>query len=231
MRTVLITGANRGLGLALAVRFADEGWFVHATYRQGANREQLEAVAQEHSSCFKLHALDITDPQQAHALSTKLADSPIDLLINNAGIWGCPNMALGELASAPWLETFRTNTIAPMILTQALLPSLLKSEMKCIVAISSDMASMTLNDQGSTYYYRSSKAALNANFKSLSCDLKAQGVTVCMVHPGWLKTDMGGPNAPISAEEGAKGVYQLLAKADHGYNGRFIRCDGSDLPW
>ncbi|MCG8504876.1 MAG: SDR family oxidoreductase, partial [Sphingomonadales bacterium] len=192
MPTVLITGASRGIGLGLVRHYAAAGWQVLACCREP---EAVDAPAG-----VERIALDVADDARIAALADGLAGRPIDLLINNAGIYGPRDAVVGNVKSADWLEVLRVNTIAPMMVTQALLPNIRAGNRKIIAIVSSKVGSIADNSSGNSYIYRSSKTAVNQVSKSLSIDLRAEDITVVALHPGWVQTDMGGPNALISTE-------------------------------
>ncbi len=225
--TILITGANRGLGLQFAKQYADDGWRVHATCRDPDAAEALNAAA---SDRLTVHRLDIRDGAQVAAFARALAGEPIDVLLNNAGVIG-DRGAFGATDYAVWHETLGTNTLAPMRMAEAFADHVAASARKQMVFVSSRMGSIGDNGSGGSYVYRSSKAALNAVVKSLSIDLAARGVTAVAFHPGWVSTDMGGPNATIAPAEsvgGMRAVIERLTPADYG---RFLDYDGSEIPW
>lgn len=211
MPTVLITGANRGLGLEFCRQYAEKGWDVIACCRNPAQASELNALSQPYTSIQK-EALDVAHFDEIDSLSTKLSDTCIDVLINNAGIYGDQsNHGFGQLDYQAWLNTLTINTQAPIKMAEAFLPQIKLGSKKLIVNISSLMGSVSDNDSGGSILYRSSKAALNASMKSLSIDLRSQGVGVLIFHPGWVKTDMGGANALIDAKTSVGGMYAVIA--------------------
>ncbi|MCA0934510.1 SDR family oxidoreductase [Vibrio alginolyticus] len=226
--TVFITGANRGIGLSLTQLYLANGWQVHATTRNLASSDELVTLSDQHSS-LTLHELDVTDYQQVSKLAHDLP--VIDLLINNAGYYGPKGSGFGYTDVEEWHKVFEINTIAPLKLVESFYPLLKQSQMKKIACISSKVGSMTENTSGGGYIYRSSKAALNSVVKSLSNDLSDQGFTVLALHPGWVLTDMGGPNALIDADTSAKGLSKVIEQSTQSNSGQFINYDGTELPW
>lgn len=226
--TVFITGANRGIGLSLTQLYLANGWQVHATTRNLASSDELVTLSDQHSS-LTLHELDVTDYQQVSKLAHDLP--VIDLLINNAGYYGPKGSGFGNTDVEEWRKVFEINTIAPLKLVEAFYPLIRQSQMKKIACISSKVGSMTENTSGGGYIYRSSKAALNSVVKSLSNDLADQGFTVLALHPGWVLTDMGGPNALIDADTSAKGLSKVIEQSTQSNSGQFINYDGTELPW
>jgi NAD(P)-dependent dehydrogenase (short-subunit alcohol dehydrogenase family) len=229
--TTLITGANRGIGLELVRQCARAGWRVLACCRNPQNAAELKALAKDADGDIGVHRLDVTDPDQRAALVGALAGMPIDMLINNAGVYGQQSATFGNTDEQRWLETFAINTIAPMKLSEALVENVAKSDRKIIAGISSMMGSIADNGSGGHYVYRSSKAALNAVMKSMAIDLKARGIKTVILHPGWVKTDMGGPNAQITVEQSVRGMLGILERATPNDSGKFFDVKGGTIPW
>lgn len=227
---ILITGSNRGIGLELVNQYAAQGWQVHACCRHPDQANALNLLADKHSN-ITLHALDVTQQEQRQNLAADLQDRPIDILFNNAGIYGPYDAVFGNTDESAWLECLRTNVIAPMKMMEAFLPHVAASRHRLIAALSSKMGSMADNGSGGSYIYRSSKAALNAVMKSASIDLAPRGVKVAILHPGWVKTDMGGPNAEITVAESVSRMREILATVTPENSGTFFDIDGSVIPW
>jgi NAD(P)-dependent dehydrogenase (short-subunit alcohol dehydrogenase family) len=227
MPTCLITGANRGLGLEFVRQYAAEGWKVIATCRQPARAEDLDALEGE----IEVHPLDVTDFARIEALAKKLNGVPIDLLINNAGIYGPRVVPYASVDYAAWAEVLRVDTMSPLKVSAVFSENVAKSRLKRIVAISSNMGSITDNTTGGSYIYRSAKAALNAVMKSLAIDLKQKQIAVAVLHPGWVRTDIGGPGAKIEAFESVAGMREVIDGLGLDNSGRFINYDGTDLSW
>lgn len=231
MATVLITGASRGLGLEFCRQYAVQGWHVIACARNPDDAFDLNNLASHHAN-IQLETLDVSEFEQIDALSRKLADLPIDVLINNAGIYADnKNNGFGHFDYQAWTKSLLINTQAPAKMTEAFLPHIKKSDKKLIVAISSLMGSVADNDSGGSIFYRSSKAALNAAMKCLAIELKDQSVGVLIFHPGWVKTDMGGPNALISVEQSITGIRILIENFSLDQSGSFVKYDGTPMPW
>ncbi|NVD07125.1 SDR family oxidoreductase [Vibrio sp. JPW-9-11-11] len=226
MHTVLITGANRGIGLSLVEHYLDQGWQVHATYRSETDSHSLLAISHPHLVC---HKLDVTHYQELDKLAGALP--ALDLLLNNAGYYGPKGYGFGNTDVEEWRKVFEINTIAPLKLVEALYPSLQRGQMKKIACLSSKVGSMTENTSGGGYLYRSSKAALNSVVKSLSNDLSKEGYTVLALHPGWVKTAMGGPNALIDTSTAVQGLTRVIEQATQLSTGQFFNYDGSSIPW
>jgi NAD(P)-dependent dehydrogenase (short-subunit alcohol dehydrogenase family) len=220
MPTVFMTGANRGIGLAFAQSYAASGWRVLATCRAPEKAGAVKAVKGD----VAVHALEVTDETQLAALAKSLSEETIDVLINNAGVGG------GESTEA-WLRTLHINCIAPIRIAQALLPLVLRSERKVIASITSGMGSIGDNTSGGSYAYRSSKAALNAAMRSLSVDLAKRGASVIVINPGWVRTDMGGAGARITAADSVARMRKVIDSAGPAQNGKFYNYDGAEYPW
>lgn len=231
MTTVLITGANRGLGLEFCRQYAADGWHVIACCRQPALSPDLDALARQYAA-VQVETLDVADFNQIDALSRKLSDRRIDILINNAGVYGdSQGGGFGQIDYQLWINTLVINTQAPMKMAEAFLHQIISSEKKLIVNISSLMGSIADNDTGGSILYRTSKAALNAAMKSLAIELKNKSIGVFTLHPGWVKTDMGGPNALIDAHESITGMRALIDNFSLEQSGSFVKYDGTPLPW
>lgn len=226
MKTVLITGANRGIGLSLVKNYLAQGWQVHATYRSEKSSRDLLELEGGNLTC---HPLDVTDYQGLSEFANALP--ALDVLINNAGYYGPKGYGFGHTDIDEWRKVLEINTIAPLKLVEALFPNLQRGQLKKIACLSSKVGSMTENTSGGGYIYRSSKAALNSVVKSLSNDLSSQGFTVLALHPGWVQTEMGGPNALIDTQTSAAGLVEVIESADISRSGEFINYDGSALPW
>jgi NAD(P)-dependent dehydrogenase (short-subunit alcohol dehydrogenase family) len=226
MATVLITGTNRGIGRELARQYAEEGWRVHATVRSPDKARSLEAIRGD----LNVHELDVTDQGEVKNLARKLKREEIDVLIANAGIKG-PISGLGELDYEAWKKVLETNAICPVMLAESFMDNVLAGNQKKFVAISSIMGSISENSGGSTYAYRSSKAALNMAWRSLAVDVAGKNAIATMFHPGWVRTDMGGPNAAISSEESASGLRRVIEELTMHHSGRFLDYTGRELPW
>jgi NAD(P)-dependent dehydrogenase (short-subunit alcohol dehydrogenase family) len=231
MTTVLITGANRGLGLEFCRQYAEQGWHVIACCRNPDDAFDLNNLAGRYPN-IHLEALDVADFGQIDALSRKLSDCCIDVLINNAGVYGdLQGGGFGQLDYQAWTQSLVINTQAPVKMAEAFLQQVKCSDKKLIVNISSLMGSIADNDSGGSILYRSSKAALNAAMKSLAIGLKNQSVGVLTFHPGWVKTDMGGPNALINADESIAGMRALIEGFSLDQSGSFVKYDGTPMPW
>jgi len=229
--TILISGANRGIGLQFVRHYLAQGRQVIATCRNPQAAAALTELAKAAPDQLRLIALDICDPQSIALLADSLAGEPLGLLINNAGIYGPKGQPFAQLEASQWMQVMQTNAIAPLLVTQALLPMLLASRSKKVAFISSKMGSIADNGKGGSYLYRASKSALNAAVRSLALDYADSGLQVALLHPGWVKTDMGGSNALISATESVSGMAEIIANMTQAQSGCFYAFDGQEIPW
>lgn len=198
-----------------------------ATCRDPARAHELKGL----NGSVEVHLLDVTEQAQIDALAKALKGEAIDLLINNAGIYGPRQGGDSGVDIEAWAEVFRVNTMAPLMVTQGLLDHVARSDGKVIVAMGSRSGSIAMNDSGGAYIYRSSKAALNAVMKSLAVDLKPRSITVVVLRPGSVRTDMGGPSAVIDPPESVAGMRRVIAGLKPADSGRFFDYDGTEMPW
>lgn len=227
METVLITGASRGIGLELTRQFLALGYNVISTYR-GQPSEQLKSMLAD--SSLTLHELEVTDESSILSLASELSNVRLDILINNAGVIGSDEQAMESINSQEWLNTFAVNSIAPLMVSRSLLKLLEASTNPRIITISSQMGSLNRESYG-MYAYRSSKAAVNKVMQVLALELKTKGIIVCPVHPGWVKTDMGGKDADITVEESASGIVKLASNLTLEQSGKFLTWQGMEHVW
>lgn len=232
MTNVLVTGSNRGLGLEWVRQYAEEGCRVFATCRHPAEADDLKAFAETYQN-ITIHRLDVTRQDDISALARELLNESIDILINNAGIYleKYEHVSLDTCHFDDWELTFQVNTLGCFRVTRALKAMVARSERRLVVAISSHMGSITEIETPDAYYYRSSKAALNAAMKGLSIELKPSGIGVLIFHPGWNNTRMGGPGAPFRPAQTVSGMRQLIDRFDMHHSGAFLRFDGTEIPW
>jgi NAD(P)-dependent dehydrogenase (short-subunit alcohol dehydrogenase family) len=227
MPTVLVTGANRGLGLEFAKQYAAAGWRVHATCRDPGAAAALKGVAGD----VRIHRLDVTSADQVRDLAAALAGEPVDLLVNNAGIAAHAKTSLGDMDYALWEVMMRVNVFGPLRVAEALVANVAASQRRIMLFVSSRAGSIADNLSGGRYIYRSSKAALNMVVKSLAIDLIPKRVICCAVHPGWARTDMGTAAAPVAVGDSVAALRALVDRLEPHHNGRFINYDGQELRW
>jgi len=232
MRTALITGTNRGIGLEFARQYAMDGWRVFACCRNPATADALNRLAMQYPDRVSIHPLDVANHQQIEQLSQALSSQSIDLLINNAGVYPPDHGdAFGKTDYAAWAYAFEVNTMAPLKMAEAFIQQISKSHLKTIITITSKMGSIADNRGGGSYIYRSSKSAVNIVIKSLSIDLKPSQITAVLLHPGWVRTDMGGPNGLISTEQSVTGMRRVISQLRFEDSGKFYAFDGQIVPW
>ena len=229
-KNVFITGANRGIGLELTRQYLAAGEKVFASARD-PSIESLSRLTERYPDNLKIVMLDVTDESNIQTVAGSLEGTSIDLLINNAGLFHSKHEDFSSLNPDTWIEEFRVNSIAPFLVTRALKSNLANASSSVVGMISSKMGSMGDNQSGGNYSYRSSKAALNAVSVSLANDLSDLDIPVVALHPGWVQTDMGGPNGLIDVETSAAGLKAILDKAGKAESGKFYDYSGKQLPW
>ena len=230
-RTVLVTGANRGLGLEFARQYAGDGWRVFAACRAPESARELKALESRHEDRLSVLALDVTDGAAVKAAAGRLRHEAIDLLLNNAGVGSPPGQKIGSFDYAAWLRVLDANVLGPARMVESFVENVAKSRDKRIVTVTSLMGSIADNSSGGSYAYRSSKAAVNAAMKSFAIDLAPRGITCAVVHPGWVRTDMGGAGGKLSAAESVGALRSLIDSLKREDSGKFFNYDGKSLPW
>lgn len=224
MTTVLITGANRGLGLEFARQYRAEGVAVIACCRAPAKADSLNALG------VAVMELDVGEPDSIAALAKALEGRAIDILIANAGIWGPQAQRADSCDPDAILETLKINAVAPFRLARALKPNLLAGKARKLAVLTSKMGSIT-DSSGGTIAYRASKAALNMIMHTVSKDWARDGISVGIFHPGWVQTDMGGPNAPLDAKTAISRLRLRIAELSPETSGHFIDYAGNEIGW
>ncbi|MEE9309825.1 MAG: SDR family oxidoreductase [Cocleimonas sp.] len=230
MPTLLITGANRGIGLELCKQYLSEGWNVHACCRKPKKAKALNELADKNKN-LTVHELDVTKEKQLDALKKALKDKPVDILINNAGVHALGASQFGKTDDDAWEEAVAVNLIAPMKMMEHFVGNIAMSDKKLIASISSKMGSMDDNGSGGAYAYRATKAALNAVMVSAAHDLRHLDITALILHPGWVRTDMGGPHGEISVAQSGEMLRKILDECDITDSGTFFDVDGTVIPW
>lgn len=223
--TVLITGANRGIGLALAQKFSSSGYTVIGTARSPEKATGLKATG------ARIEKLDVASQDSVDALAGKLGDIPLDILINNAGISGHDAKNLDDLDVDLLAKTLDVNTLGPLRLIQALHDNLELSSPGVVANISSMMGSMEMNTWGCCLGYRASKSALNSFTKTLAEDLGGKDMIFVTMHPGYVQTDMNEGKGNITPKQSAEGVFEVITGLDTSDNGKFYDFRGKELPW
>ena len=228
--SILITGTNRGIGLEFVKHYIKNNEKVIATCRNRNSAKDLLEL-ENTTNNLSLVELDVSNPNSINNFTSKIAGLPIDTFISNAGVSGPKNIEFGNFDAKEWLDVFNINTIAPLIITQKILKNLRLGKDKKLVFISSKVGSIEDNTSGGMYIYRTSKTALNQVIKSLSIDLKEENFIVVALHPGWVQTDMGGPNALIDTKTSVRGMTEAIDNLTSKNSGKFYNYDGSAIPW
>lgn len=206
MKTALITGANRGIGLELAKQLKDEGYYIIGCCRAPHEAKELSKLADE------VIKLDVTNDEDIESLQKTLNEKPIDLLVHNAGTSGKKGVTIGNVNRENFLHVLNVNCVSVVKLSDALLTNVKESGEKNILVISSQMGSISDNKKGKSYAYRTSKAALNCAMRSFAIDVQDTGINVMLIHPGWVRTAMGGPDALIDVTTSVKGIINQVKK-------------------
>lgn len=229
MPSVLVTGANRGLGLEFVKQYAASGYRVFATAREPSRASDLASLAERHST-ISVHALEVTDSASVKRLAGELAGESIDILLCNAGVMGPKRQSFGGIDYDGMLETLRVNTLGPLRLAEAFVEQVARSQRKMMVAITSGMGSIA-DSSGGYYAYRASKAALNMSFHNLALDLKGRGIIAFVINPGWVQTDMGGTSAPLPVEASIAAMRKIFDGMTLEQSGTFMNYKGGTFAW
>jgi NAD(P)-dependent dehydrogenase (short-subunit alcohol dehydrogenase family) len=231
MSNIFVTGANRGIGLEYVRQYLERGERVFAGCREPAEAKDLMALKSAYPEKLSILKLDIRNDEERKEAFAKVGEEidSLNLLINNAGYYP-RNEAMGHLDSKTMLDGLHTNSVAPILVAQDLIGYLKKAELAKIVNISSGMGSIS-NAGGSSHTYRASKAALNMYSKVLAKELRATGIIVIVLHPGWVKTDMGGRGARLRVEESVKAQIKVIDQLKESDSGRFLQWDGAEIEW
>lgn len=233
LNTVLITGANRGIGLEFVKQYLNSAeWTVIACVRSSTHEDSLLQLSAPQKKLHIIHC-DVSHPEQIQTIPTQLEQKniqEIDLLLNVAGIFN-PEENIFEANVNDWLKSFQVNTIAPALVAKACLPLLQKGRLKTIVNTSSVMGSIAANTEGDRAVYRSSKAALNSVTRSMAGTLRKENIAVVSVHPGWVQTDMGGVNAPLLPQQSVANMIQTISRFSLKDSGSFVDHSGQTLDW
>ena len=229
MAVALITGANRGIGLALVKAYAGRRDKVFAAVRRSSDRTDLDAFASAARGWVDIIEMDVADAVDVARAKRKLEAEPIDVLINNAGVSGPDHQSALDMDFEGLAETLAVNSIAPLRIANAFLPNVKAAKGK-IITLSSQMGQMQ-SALADSLAYRVSKAAVNKLMRGLATELKPQGVPVLILHPGWVKTEMGGDSAQLTPEESAAGMLKLIDKLDIASTGKFLAWNGKELAW
>lgn len=231
--SVLITGANRGLGLEFVRQYALDGWRVLAFCRSLS--EELDRIAAEYD--VRIETIDVSDYEQIDRAAARLSDEPIDVLINNAGEFGPkleadsdPRQTYGQMDYDIWARLFRVNTLAPYKMVEAFHDQLVASDQRKVVTLSSTVGSISTADATASAY-RCTKAAVNMAMATLAKRLTSDGIAVLTLCPGWVRTRMGGEAAPLEPDDSVRGMRARIAELKLDSTGQFLRYNGEVVPW
>jgi NAD(P)-dependent dehydrogenase (short-subunit alcohol dehydrogenase family) len=222
---VIVTGANRGIGLELVRQLIARGDKVEAACRRPDEALELRATG------ARVHAVDVSDGASVAAFAASIGDAPIDLVINNAGVYGAPRQRLQDFDFEAATHTFEINALGALRVSQAFLPHLRRGHGKKLAHISSILGAVGNTNAPDNLAYRMSKAALNMVSRSIAFELHDDHILSIVVHPGWVRTDMGGPNAPTTASEAARAILAQIDAATFADTGEFIDTQGARCGW
>ena len=231
MSAVLITGANRGIGLEFARQYTADGWEVFAACRAPSAARQLQEMARGSTGRVTTIPMDVTNGESVRSAAKQLVTVAIDLLINNAGTAGVPGQRTGAVDYENWVRVLDVNTMGPLRVIEAFMDQIARSQRRLIVTITSGMGSLTDNTSGGSIAYRTSKAAVNMAMRSVAADLTSRRIACIVVNPGWVKTAMGGAGAPLTPEESVAAMRRLIEGVGPEESGKFFDYDGSEYPW
>ena len=225
MPTVLITGGARGIGSEFVRQYAADGWSVIATVRDPDAADAVRATGGD----IRVERLDMRDLAAVAGFAKAIGDTPLDVFIANAGITHPEGLSTAEEAQG-WLEVFAVNVVAPTLLAETLAPKVIARRGK-MVAITSQMGSIADNRSGGWTAYRASKSALNSAWYSMAIERAREPITIAMLHPGWVQTDMGGPNATLPIPESVSSMRRVIERLQPQESGAFLNDRGEPLPW
>ncbi|TLY84259.1 MAG: SDR family oxidoreductase [Gammaproteobacteria bacterium] len=231
MNTVLVTGANRGIGLEFARQYAVDGWRVLAGCRNPDSAQALQRLMPDMEGRLSLVEIDVTDVGSVQRAAVEGDQGAIDVLINCAGVMGKSDQTIGTIDYDDWEHVLDVNVLGPARMTEAFLERVAQSSRRTIVTITSGMGSLADNTSGGYIPYRTSKAAVNMVMRSAAIDLARQRITCVVINPGWVKTDMGGRGATLTPEQSVSAMRRLIERLGPKDSGRFYNYDGREYPW
>ena len=231
MTTILVTGASRGLGLEFTRQYLAEGHAVIAAARNPGTAHSLQQLERDFRGRLSLAEVDVADSTSVRRAAARLPGSTIDILINCAGVFGREGQVIGSIDYDEWMRVLEVNVLGPLRVCEAFLERVAQSDRRLIVTITSGMGSLADNASGGYIAYRTSKAAVNMAMRTAAIDLRPRGITCVVLNPGWVKTDMGGPNAKLSPEQSVSAMRRVISKLGPTDSGRFYNYDGREFPW
>jgi NAD(P)-dependent dehydrogenase (short-subunit alcohol dehydrogenase family) len=231
MKTVLVTGANRGIGLEFARQYAADGWRVLAGCRNANSAQALQLLMRDMKDRLSLVEIDVTETGSIQRAAVEGDQGAIDVLINCAGVMGKSDQTLGTIDYGDWAHVLDVNVMGPARMTEAFLQRVARSSRRTIVTITSGMGSLADNTSGGYIPYRTSKAAVNMLMRSAAIDLVRQRITCVVINPGWVKTDMGGRGATLTPEQSVSAMRRLIEGIGPKDSGKFYNYDGRECPW
>lgn len=231
MSAVLITGANRGIGLEFAHQYSADEWEVFAACRDPSGARQLQEMARRSAAKLTTIPMDVTSSESVRSAAKQLGTVAIDLLINNAGTAGMPGQRTGDVDYENWVRVLDVNTMGPLRVIEAFAGHIARSRRRLIVTITSGMASLADNTSGGSMAYRTSKAAVNMAMRGVAADLASRRIACIVINPGWVRTAMGGAGAPLTAEESVAAMRRLIERVGPEDSGKFFNHDGSQHRW
>lgn len=227
---VVITGANRGIGLELTRQLLARGDDVEAAVRRPEAAAELRKITTGRAT-LRVHGCDVADADSVSELARSIGDVPVDALINNAAVWGGEHQSLKDLDFDEAMRTYQINALGPLRVTLALLPQLRRGEGRRVLHLTSGMGSIEDNSSGGSYGYRMAKAALNMMAKNLAIDLRGERIASAVINPGWVQTDMGGSRAPTPVAASVRGILAQLDALTLERSGQFLDWKGGTYPW
>jgi len=225
----LVVGANRGIGLAVVTEMLRRGWSVIATARRPGDAKDLNALATANPGRLEIRGLEMTNPEQLDALARAMAGRKLDAVLVNAGIAGPRHASASQATEAEIGALMYTNAVAPVRLARSLAGSV-REKTGVLAFTSSNMGSVALNTGGHELY-RASKAALNSLSRGLWSEVRGRGITLLTLHPGWVRTDMGGSSAPVRVEDSARGLVTMIERERGKHQHAFIDFKGEEVAW
>jgi len=231
MATILVTGANRGLGLEFTRQYLSEGYAVIAATRNPGAAHRLRQLERDSKGNLSLVEADVADSASVRRAASNIQTPAIDILINCAGVLGGDGQTIGSIDYHEWMRVLDVNVLGPMRMCEAFLDRVARSDRRLIVTMTSGMGSLGDNTSGSYIAYRTSKAAVNMAMRTAAIDLRPRGITCVVLNPGWVKTDMGGPNAKLAPEQSVTAMRRVIAELGPNESGRFYNYDGREYPW